>query len=168
MHGFGDMKVPDCRSSTDPRSLCARAEEPMREVTLPNDLEAIRQFQEEVEQALHRWHYTERDIFSIRLALEEALINAYKHGNQADPSKRLYIRYRLDAERFDIDICDEGAGFNPDEVPDPLDVENLERPCGRGLLLMRHYMTEVVFHPPGNRVFLSKRRSVGAECNGHA
>jgi len=70
------------------------------------------------------------------------------------------------AERIDITIRDEGPGFDPADVPDPLAVENLERPCGRGLLLMRHYMTEVNFPPPGNMVTMSKVRSDLNQRNG--
>jgi serine/threonine-protein kinase RsbW len=60
------------------------------------------------------------------------------------------------AERFDITIADEGQGFNPDEVPDPTAIENIERPCGRGLLLIRGFMTEVQYHGKGNVVSMSK------------
>jgi serine/threonine-protein kinase RsbW len=62
----------------------------------------------------------------------------------------------VDPEQFEVRIADEGPGFNPEEVPDPVAFENLERPCGRGLLLMRHYMNEVAFVPPGNAVFMKK------------
>jgi serine/threonine-protein kinase RsbW len=76
-----------------------------------------------------------------------------------DRSKKVVISYHVNAERFDIHITDEGKGFDPEDVPDPMAVENLERPCGRGLLLMRHYMTEVMFHAPGNRLSMSKLRN---------
>jgi serine/threonine-protein kinase RsbW len=68
-----------------------------------------------------------------------------------------------------VRIADQGPGFNPSDVPDPVAFENLERPCGRGLLLMRHYMTDVVFDPPGNCVVMSKVRSAAhRNGNGHA
>ena len=85
---------------------------------------------------------SEHDVFSIRLALEEALVNAIKHGNQMDRAKSaIVISYRASSDRFDVHITDEGSGFDPSDVPDPTAIENLERPCGRGLMLMRHYMT---------------------------
>ncbi|MCI0462009.1 MAG: ATP-binding protein [Gemmataceae bacterium] len=129
------------------------------EVVIPSDPAEARRVQEEIERALQSNRFEERDIFSIKLALEEALVNAIKHGNQMDRSKKVHIAYRVNTERFDIYIADEGPGFDPEDVPDPMAVENLERPCGRGLLLMRHYMTEVVFHPPGNRVTMCKLRN---------
>jgi serine/threonine-protein kinase RsbW len=55
-----------------------------------------------------------------------------------------------------VRITDEGPGFDPADVPDPTAVENLERPCGRGLMLMRHYMNEVAYSERGNTVTMSK------------
>src|SRR5206468_12742224 len=109
-------------------------------------------------QRLKTCDFEDRDIFGIKLALEEALVNAIKHGNRLDGGKKVRIQIHVSGERLDIVIVDEGPGFNPDQVADPLAAENLERPNGRGLLLMRHYMTEVTYHPPGNRVTLSKIR----------
>jgi serine/threonine-protein kinase RsbW len=129
------------------------------EVIIPSDPAEARRVQDDIEGALKSHGFADRDIFSIKLALEEALVNAIKHGNQMDRNKKVVISYRVNADRFDINITDEGKGFDPDDVPDPMAVENLERPCGRGLLLMRHYMTEVTFHPPGNRLSMSKLRN---------
>jgi len=135
------------------------------EFVIPSDPAEAYRVQEQIERLLVSHHFDEREIFGIKLALEEALINAIKHGNGMDPSKRVHIRYQVDPQRFDIAIADEGRGFEPLNVPDPRADENLERPNGRGLLLMRHYMTEVVYHPPGNRLTMAKVRN-GA-CNGH-
>ena len=81
--------------------------------------------------------FSEKVIYGIRLAVEEALVNAIKHGNQMDRKKAVRIRYTINPQHFLIEIEDQGPGFRPDEVPDPTSPENLERPCGRGLLLMR-------------------------------
>jgi serine/threonine-protein kinase RsbW len=132
------------------------------ELTITSDLAEARRVQELIEEALTASAYTEHDIFAIKLALEEALVNAIKHGNQMDPDKRVYIVYHVTAERFDIRITDEGAGFNPEDVPDPTDPANLERPCGRGLLLMRGFMTDVQYHGKGNIVSMSKVREAAA------
>jgi serine/threonine-protein kinase RsbW len=135
---------------------------PLRvEVTIPSDLAEARRVQAEIEQALHRVRFNEHDIFAIRLALEEALVNAIKHGNQMDPSKSVRVAYHVQADRFEVRITDEGPGFDPADVPDPTAPENLERPCGRGLLLMRHYMTEVVYLDRGRAVHMSKQRRNG-------
>jgi serine/threonine-protein kinase RsbW len=127
------------------------------EMIIPSDPAEARRVQEEIEHALKLNHYGDHDIFSIRLAVEEALVNAIKHGNQMDRTKKVRIAYRVHADRFDILIADEGGGFDPNEVPDPTRVENLERPCGRGLMLMRHYMNQVCFNARGNSVCMTKR-----------
>jgi serine/threonine-protein kinase RsbW len=102
--------------------------------------------------------YPEKELFGIRLALEEALVNAIKHGNRSDPSKRVQVRYQADAVQFLIEIRDEGRGFDPDGLPDPLSPENIERPGGRGVFLMRHYMSWVQYNETGNAVTLCKVR----------
>ena len=126
------------------------------EVAIPSDPAEARRIQDEIEGLLKANRYSERDIFGIRLALEEALVNAIKHGNQMDRAKKVRIVYRLLPDRFQVQITDDGAGFDPGDVPDPTAVENIERPCGRGLMLMRHYMTEVSFNERGNSVLMSK------------
>jgi serine/threonine-protein kinase RsbW len=128
------------------------------ELCIPSDLAEARRVQGIVEEALHAAGFSEHDIFAVKLALEEALVNAIKHGNQMDPDKRVSIIYRVTADRFEIRITDEGEGFNPDDVPDPTDPRNIERPCGRGLLLMRGFMTLVEYHGKGNCVSMAKVR----------
>ena len=126
------------------------------DVEIPSDPAEARRIQEAIEQQLKAHHYTEREVFGIRLALEEAMVNAIKHGNQMDRAKKVRIRYGVQFEHFEIHITDEGPGFNPGEVPDPTAAENLERPCGRGLMLMRHYMSEVAYNDRGNSVSMAK------------
>ena len=133
------------------------------EVTIPSDLSEARRLQEDIEAALQTARYTDRDIFSIKLALEEALVNAIKHGNQMDPDKRVTVSYTVTPERFEIRITDEGPGFNPADVPDPTSEENLEKPSGRGIMLMRAFMTRVDYCGRGNRVLLEKDRGNGEE-----
>jgi serine/threonine-protein kinase RsbW len=129
------------------------------EVIIASDHAAARRVQDDIEAALRACQFEEREVFSIKLALEEALVNAIKHGNQMDQSKKIHISYCVSLECFEVKIADEGPGFDPDDVPDPMAPENLERPCGRGLLLMRHYMTEVIYHAPGNRLSMTKVRT---------
>jgi serine/threonine-protein kinase RsbW len=128
----------------------------LAEHIIPSDPARARVIQDEIERELAARHAHEKDVFGIRLALEEALVNAIKHGNQMDPAKRVFVQYRIAENKFEIHIRDEGAGFDPADVPDPTDIENLERPCGRGLMLMRYYMTEVNYSNRGNVVTMSK------------
>jgi serine/threonine-protein kinase RsbW len=132
------------------------------EVTIASDPTEVQRVQERIETELKRHHFDDRDIFGIRLALEEALVNAIKHGNRMDRSKKVHVRCSIRGDRFEVGVCDEGPGFDVEDVPDPCAEENLERPCGRGLLLIRHYMTEVTYHPPGNRLTMAKVRMNGS------
>jgi len=126
------------------------------DLVIPSDTAEARCVQERIEQLLRARHASERDVFGVKLALEEAIVNAIKHGNQMDRTKTVRICYRLRADLFEVSITDQGPGFDPADVPDPTAVENLDRPCGRGLMLMRHYMTEVVYTAPGNTVLMTK------------
>lgn len=128
-----------------------------RELTIRSDLAEARRVQAEIEAALALAPFDERELFGIRLAVEEAFVNAIKHGNRLDPAKHVHVRYAVHADGFDIRIADEGPGFDPNDVPDPLAPENLERPCGRGLLLIRHYMTEVNYSDSGRSLTMCKR-----------
>jgi len=122
----------------------------------PSDPAEARKVQDQIEQRLVESNCLEHDLFSIKLALEEAIVNAMKHGNQLDREKKVEIQFAVQGNRFEIRITDEGPGFDPLDVPDPTAVENLERPCGRGLMLMRHYMTEVNYNERGNSVLMHK------------
>lgn len=136
---------------------------PMAVEFIISRLDEVRQVQADIKDALAAQSFDDRDQFSIELALEEALVNAIKHGNQLDPGKKVLVRYEITGDRFDIRIEDEGPGFNPGDVPDPTAPENLERPCGRGLLLIRNFMTDVRYHGRGNVVTMYKLRNGKAE-----
>ncbi|HEV3263247.1 MAG TPA: ATP-binding protein [Gemmataceae bacterium] len=110
--------------------------------------------------AMAEEHYSPKDIFGMRLAVEEAVVNSIKHGHQEDPSMEVGVRYRIDADCAIVAVEDQGPGFNPDELPDPTDVENWEKPGGRGVFLMRTYTTWTHFNARGNCVTLCKYRSV--------
>jgi serine/threonine-protein kinase RsbW len=105
--------------------------------------------------------YSQKEEFGVRLALEEALVNAIKHGHRGDPSKKVLVRYRVEADRVTVEVQDQGPGFRPEQVPDPLAPENLGRDCGRGLLLMRKFMTSVRYNAKGTCVTLCKCRTEG-------
>jgi serine/threonine-protein kinase RsbW len=129
---------------------------PFTDVVIPSDTAEARRIQEDIELLLQARKASDQEVFSVRLALEEALVNAIKHGNEMDRSKKVYVSYRLCGDRLEVRITDEGRGFDPSDVPDPTAIENLERPCGRGLMLMRHYMTEVEYNQSGNSVSMAK------------
>lgn len=113
----------------------------------------------EVREHLEQNSWGNKDVFGVHMALEEAVMNAIKHGNCRDAEKCVNIRVGANPEQIWIRIEDEGCGFDPDEVPDPTLEENLEKCTGRGVMLMRMYMDEVNYNPVGNVVELSKHRT---------
>lgn len=96
--------------------------------------------------------FSEEDIFAVHLAMEEALINAIKHGNKMDPKKEVKIEYAVSADKVEISMTDEGKGFNPESVPDPRLGVNLYKNDGRGMLLMQSYMDLIEYNKRGNSV----------------
>ena len=103
--------------------------------------------------------FSKEDVFAVHLALEEAFINAIRHGNEMDPDKEVKVDYSVDSEKFEVWIEDEGPGFDPQSIPDPRCGENLYKPNGRGLLLMRSYMDAVEHYGPGNKVHMVRQRN---------
>ncbi|MHC4171278.1 MAG: ATP-binding protein [Planctomycetota bacterium] len=94
------------------------------------------------------------DIFAVHLTLEEAFLNAVKHGNKMDPTKKVKVDYSVDEDKVEISITDEGEGFQPDDVADPRFGPGLYQPGGRGLLLMNSYMDMVRYNEQGNSVYM--------------
>ena len=108
---------------------------------------------------LQDFEWEQKDIFAIQLSFEEAIVNAIRHGNQSNNRLGVRVHLEITPERFLARVEDEGPGFNPDSLPDPTLEDFLDRPCGRGVKLMRAFMTSVHFNPAGNSVTLEKFRS---------
>ena len=94
---------------------------------------------------------------NLFVALDEAFVNAVKHGNKNDPSKLLRITADLSGKEAIFTIEDEGDGFDVREIPDPCDPANLFKPSGRGVMLMYNIMDEVEYNTRGNKVKMVKR-----------
>lgn len=86
-------------------------------------------------------------------------MNAIKHGNRGDLSKSVRVFCEVSDARTYIEIHDQGVGFDPAAVPDPLAEENLDKASGRGLLLMRQFMSRVEFRDHGRLLVLEKQRT---------
>jgi serine/threonine-protein kinase RsbW len=102
--------------------------------------------------SLQSSNFSEEDIFAIHLALEEAFINAVKHGNKMEPSKAVRVDFSVESDKVEISMTDEGEGFDPEVIPDPRYGDNLYKPAGRGMLLIRSFMDVVEYNKQGNGV----------------
>lgn len=105
---------------------------------------------------------------NFRVGLTEALSNAMLYGNAEDPSKHVRIEVCLEKTRIAVRVIDEGNGFDPEQIPDPTRPDNLEKPGGRGIFLMRKLLDEVHFNDRGNCVTLILQRSTQTELGGGA
>lgn len=94
---------------------------------------------------------------NLFIALDEAFVNAVKHGNKNDHSKLVRITAELSAKEARFTVEDEGEGFNVADIPDPRDPENLFKTSGRGVLLIYNIMDEVKYNERGNRLTMVKR-----------
>jgi serine/threonine-protein kinase RsbW len=130
----------------------------LKEIVVKNDLLAAKNPEREILEAVKSCGYCENASFAVKLALEEAITNAYRHGNKSDPSKTITVRYRITDSEIEILIRDEGEGFEPSSVPDPTLPENIDRPHGRGIMLMRAYLDQVEYQERGNAVLLVMRK----------
>lgn len=127
------------------------------DVTIPSDTAKGREVQDQIVESLEAHGFSARDVFGVRLALEEAIVNAIKHGNRMDPEKNVRIQWEVNSTFVKVSIEDQGEGFKVEDVPDPTDDENLDKPGGRGIMLMRSFMSVVEYNESGNRLTLEKR-----------
>lgn len=134
-------------------------QQPIQKVVVPSQPEAAAGVQQDILAELRKHGYSENAQFAVRLALDEAVCNAIRHGNRSNPIKTLTIEYRVDDQAARIWVTDEGPGFEPARLPNPTSRRNLERPCGRGVMLIRSYMSRVRYSRGGRRVLMVKFRN---------
>jgi serine/threonine-protein kinase RsbW len=118
-------------------------------------VENIRMIESFIDNAKERFHLDDDIYGNIMIAVTEAVNNAIKHGNNNNKTKNVYISLALDESVIKFVVKDEGDGFNYDNLPDPTSPENLEKPGGRGIFLMKHLSDEVSFKENGRVVELS-------------
>jgi serine/threonine-protein kinase RsbW len=126
---------------------------------IPSKTRAGARVLQEVLDELEKRDWIQHDIFSIHLAMEEALANAIRHGNRLDPSKHVRIACRMCRDLVQIEITDEGKGFDPSVTPDPTDPSHLDALSERGVLVMRSFMSRVAYNDVGNSVMMEKQRA---------
>ena len=133
------------------------------EFELPSDLGLMNGVLEYLQERVSKLGLISPERSNLFIALDEAFVNAVKHGNKNDPSKLLKITAELSPNEACFTVEDEGEGFNINEIPDPCDPANLFRTSGRGVLLIYNIMDEVEYNAQGNRVKMVKRPDVPVE-----
>lgn len=139
------------------------------EVTLESSLKNIEMAEDITRRVCATAGFDEEDQHRIGMAVHESLINAISHGNKNDESKHVWLRYQIFGDRLEIRVRDEGSGFDPNGVPNPLVPENLLKVSGRGIFLIRTFMDEFrveKIEGSGTEVTMVKRRNSRPEQGG--
>jgi serine/threonine-protein kinase RsbW len=124
-------------------------------IEIPSLSDNIRMIESFIDNAREKFQLNDDIYGNIMIAITEAVNNAIKHGNQGDSSKNVSLSLSLNETQIMFRIEDEGTGFDYDNLPDPTSPENLEKPGGRGIFLMKHLSDEVEFKDGGRIVELS-------------
>lgn len=130
------------------------------EFELPSDLALMNSVLQYLLDRVEKIGVIEAERSNLIVALDEAFVNAVKHGNNSDPHKLIRITAELSAKEASFTVEDEGQGFNVQSIPDPCDPCNLFKSSGRGVLLICNIMDEVEYNARGNRVKMVKRSAI--------
>jgi serine/threonine-protein kinase RsbW len=130
------------------------------EVVLESDLKNVEVAEEITRRVSSTAGFDEDDQHKIDMAVHESVINAIWHGNKNDPSKHVWLRFKIFSDRLEIRVRDQGNGYDPRGLPDPLSQENLLNVSGRGIFLIRTFMDDFRVESragEGTEVILVKR-----------
>ncbi len=125
-------------------------------IKIPSEISYIKKVSSEILDSLTPYKLNQDRLFDIRLCTEEAVRNAIVHGNGSDKKLYVTVSYWVDNDKLNIEIEDEGRGFDYNKVPDPTNENNILKGSGRGVYLVRHLMDEVEFNEKGNKLRLVK------------
>jgi serine/threonine-protein kinase RsbW len=144
-----------------------KADASVVEAVFESDLKNVEAAEEVVERVCTSLGFDEEELHKIGMAVHESMINAIWHGNKNDPAKRVWLQFRVYDDRLEIRIRDQGAGFNLDGIPHPLEPENLLKVSGRGIFLIRSFMDDFRVNRTGSgtEVTLVKRRQHSTDPN---
>jgi serine/threonine-protein kinase RsbW len=129
-------------------------------LVLPSHIEAVADAAAAMTDFLRNCGVSEELSFGIEMAVRESVTNAMVHGNQEDESKSVEVIFNCHDNELEIEVRDQGEGFDPAKVPDPTNAENLLKTSGRGIFLMRTFMDEIEWRnrpEGGTAVRMTKR-----------
>jgi serine/threonine-protein kinase RsbW len=124
-------------------------------VTLNSDINEITKVEGLVSEIFDRYHINQELYGNVLIALTEAANNAIMHGNRYDAEKKVVINYDWAEPVLNIRVSDEGRGFDYDNLPDPTEPEYIDKPCGRGVFLIKRLADKVDFDKDGSTVKFS-------------
>lgn len=138
-----------------------REDEKMYKLVLSSEVENVEKVEELTERITKGMKFSEDERDSIAIAVTEAVNNAIIHGNKLDQSKRVHLSISVVNKTLTVIVKDEGTGFNPEKLPDPLDPENLLKESGRGIFILKSLMDDVIydFSDKGTVLTLIKHKS---------
>jgi len=134
------------------------------EVTLESDLKNVEVAEEITRRVSGTAGFDDEEQTRIEMAVHESMINAIWHGNKNDSSKSVWLQFKIHRDRLEIHVRDQGNGFDPQKIPNPLENQNLLNVSGRGIFLIRAFMDEFRVENPngtGTEVTMVKRLSSG-------
>jgi len=123
-----------------------------KEIVLESSFDEVEHLEDYVNELQDWADFNDEDYARIMLTLSEAVTNAIVHGNKENPEKRVTIRSELTDGTLSISVKDEGAGFDPSNIPDPLKEENLLNIGGRGVYLIKQYADDLQFNENGTKL----------------
>ena len=129
-------------------------------IIIPSSLNFLREVDEFVEQKLREQGINQDLVTDIAISVTEVVTNAVNHGNQNDPQKKVTVTLKVDKTQVTIRIEDQGTGFDPEHLANPLADENLLKDAGRGIFIVKSLMDEVKFEvnsDSGTAVVLIKK-----------
>lgn len=129
------------------------------EITIPSDPIYLQPLDEFLEESLRRMNMPENDIADVAISVTELVNNAIVHGNRNNSAKMVEVNINYKKDEVEISITDEGSGFDPDSIPDPLSDENVMKETGRGIFIVRSLMDRFEMSPgkSGNRIRIFKK-----------
>lgn len=126
-----------------------------QQLELPSAIEGIHIIEKLIETICSTYKLNEDHYGNILVGVTEAVNNAIYHGNKSDPNKKVHVGFETTPQSISFSVTDEGPGFDFNNLPDPTDPENLEKPSGRGIFLMKHLADTVSFSDNGRSVLLT-------------
>ena len=124
-------------------------------ISIPSNLENIEQVEQFVDKLKVTWDLSEDIYGNVMITVTEAVNNAIKHGNKNDPEKSVELKAIYSNQKLQVKVRDEGSGFEPESLSNPLEEDNLLKQRGRGVFIMKQMADNVTFENNGSTVILT-------------